>query len=126
MRFKEIVENNPFIWLAGVAVAAFSLGYGAREALLRDGGRESVLKGSYVLKAEIDNGASTLYIKRSELEVAQNRTRDLQSQLDATLGNLQKLKIEIETVTRKTRKGDERCNLPVNERPFGLNCEGGE
>jgi hypothetical protein len=65
MTFKEILESNPFISLASTAVASFVAGWGAHVVLLAQTNQEVVVKGTYVLKEEIESGESKLYIGRA-------------------------------------------------------------
>ena len=67
---RDSIEDHPFLWMAAIAGAAFAAGYAAREVLSRDSGKETVLKGSYVLKSQIEGGGSSLYVRRHDLDAA--------------------------------------------------------
>lgn len=70
MSFKQALENNPFVSLALTAIAAFAMGWGSHIAVVQQSNYETVLRGTYVLKEDIESGSSKLYVTRAQLELA--------------------------------------------------------
>lgn len=70
MSFKQALENNPFVSLALTGIAAFAMGWGSHVAVIQQSNYESVLRGTYVLKEDIEAGVSKLYVTRQQMAQA--------------------------------------------------------
>ncbi|MCK9388048.1 MAG: hypothetical protein M0Q22_06610 [Sulfuritalea sp.] len=71
MTFKEKLENSPFLAIAITGITAFAAGWGAHVAILQQSQLEAVPRGAYVLKEEIDSGASPVYVARKSIDQMQ-------------------------------------------------------
>ena len=76
MTFKEKLENNPFRVIAITAITAFATGWGAHVAILQQSQLETVPRGAYVLKDEIDSGASAVYVARKSIDQGQTEIQN--------------------------------------------------
>ena len=75
MTLKQLFEEHPLVILFGTVVTSFAIGWSANEAVRDTAKLESVVKGTYVLVKDIEEGRSKKYISRSSLAEEQ---RDIQ------------------------------------------------
>jgi len=64
---KAKIENHPVIVFSTIAIIAFITGWGAHVNVVQQSQLDSVPKGSYVLKEDIESGNSALYTKKDNV-----------------------------------------------------------
>ncbi|WP_323847451.1 hypothetical protein [Microbulbifer magnicolonia] len=67
MSLKRLIEEHPLVILLGTVVASFAVGWSSNEAVRKTANLDSVVKGTYVLVKDIEEGHSTEYVSRTSL-----------------------------------------------------------
>ncbi len=66
---KEKIENHALVFFATAVISSFALGWYAHVNVIQQSYIDSVPKGAYVLKEDIDSDKSDAYIRKDKIKI---------------------------------------------------------